>query len=132
MGTVVSTAPIVSVGPSAPDPTIAPTPAGPVIVVAVAVRMTPTGVPTQFKYYHIAFPIHTNMTPTVTSVAAPFPAVLGGAPMGPSQPAKGAVKHLVSGQMMQRILDALKNNGILGNSAGLSTPSQVTIISMSP
>ncbi len=127
MAMMMAPGPIPSASPSFPDMTVPPPTPGP------AARVGPTTIPTQPKYFYIVFPFFTQPSTGPTTAAVPKPAVLGGAPMGPNQGLKGAVKHFVLGQMLLRMIDPVRNNSVAGNSlAPVSTPPQVTALSLSP
>ena len=130
MGNVISSGPIPPLSPSAPDvvisPVGAPVPAAAVKIGTIAITVN------NIKYFYICFAYHTNMTVTPTVVAAPLPPALGGAPMGPSMPKLGAIKHIVMGQLLKRMQDINGNNGPFMNSFGPDTPSQCTAWSLSP
>lgn len=134
MGTALSNGPIPSVSPSFPDTQIVPPPPPPPRPQPFpASRVGPTVIPSQFKYFYIAFPFMTQMSTGPTTATSPFPPVLNGVPVSPNQGAKGSTKIFVLGQLALRIFDPVRNNGIAGNSvAPVSTPSQCTKIDLTP
>jgi len=92
-------------------------------MVAPAVGLRITDIPTQTCFWYIAFNVSTIITQAPVNIAAPFPGMVSQTPMGPSKSLKGSMRCATQGQLNTRCgLDMSGNNGMIPNSVGITSP----------